>query len=94
MKDVSVNLDGRAGMLGSFLNFGDIKRAWNFRSPGRGDIDFQSIIRELNAVNYKGPVSVDWEDPDMNREVGAKEACEYVKSINFSPTDTAEDKAE
>jgi hypothetical protein len=29
----------------------------------------------------------------MNREVGAKEACEYVKNINFSPSDVAFDDA-
>ncbi|MBN2266607.1 MAG: sugar phosphate isomerase/epimerase, partial [Candidatus Aminicenantes bacterium] len=32
MKDVAVTLDGRAGILGSFLPFGDTRRGWNFRS--------------------------------------------------------------
>lgn len=93
MKDASVTLDGKAGILGSFLNFGDVKRGWNFRSVGHGDVDFESIIRELNASNYKGPLSVDWEDSGMNREHGAKEACEFVKNINFSPADAAFDDA-
>jgi len=87
MKDAAVTLDGKAGILGSFLPFGDVKRGWNFRSLGRGDVDFEGIIRELNAINYKGPLSVDWEDSSMNREHGAKEACEFVKNINFSPSD-------
>jgi len=87
MKDAAVTLDGKAGILGSFLTFGDVKRGWNFRSPGHGDVDFESVIRELNAINYKGPLSVDWEDSSMNREHGAKEACEFVKNINFSPSD-------
>jgi len=94
IQDAAVTLDGRAGLLGSCLNFGDIKRGWNFRSPGHGDVDFESIIRELNAINYKGPLSVEWEDSGMNRETGAKEACEFVKNINFSPSDAALDDAQ
>jgi len=56
-------------------------------------VDFDRIIRELNAMNYKGPLSVEWEDSGMNREFGAKEACEFVRQINFSPSDVAFDKA-
>jgi len=93
IKDAAVTLDGKAGILGSFLPFGDVRRGWNFRSPGHGDVDFESIIRELNAVNYKGPLSVEWEDPSMNRELGAKEACDFVKNINFSPSDAAVDES-
>jgi sugar phosphate isomerase/epimerase len=90
IKDTAVTLDGRAGILGSLLPFGDVRRGWNFRSPGHGDVDFESIIRELNAINYKGPLSVDWEDNGMNRELGAKEAYDFVKNINFSPSDVEE----
>jgi sugar phosphate isomerase/epimerase len=93
MKDTAVTLDGRTGILGSFLHFGDVKRGWNFRSLGHGDVDFESIIRELNAINYKGPLSVEWEDSGMNREHGAKESLEFVRNINFSPSDVAFDSA-
>jgi len=93
IKDTAVTLDGKAGILGSFLPFGDVKRGWNFRSPGRGDVDFESMIRELNAVNYKGPLSVEWEDTGMNRELGAREACDFVKNINYAPSDIAFDDA-
>jgi len=93
MKDTAVTLDGKAGILGSFLTFGDVRRGWNFRSLGHGDVDFESIIRELNAINYKGPLSVEWEDSGMNREYGAKEACDFVKNINFSPSDVPFDSA-
>ena len=89
VKDAAVTLDGKASILGSFLTSGDVKRGWNFRSPGHGDVDFENIIRELNAINYKGPLSVAWEDAGMNREIGAKESCEFVKNINFSPSDDA-----
>ena len=93
IKDTAVTLDGKSSVLGSFLPFGDVRRGWNFRSPGHGDIDFESIIRELNAINYKGPLSVEWVDSGMSREIGAKEACDFVRNINFSPSDTAFDDA-
>jgi sugar phosphate isomerase/epimerase len=92
MKDAAVTLDGKAGILGSHLPFGDLRRGWNFRSPGHGDVNFEEIIRELNAIAYKGPLSVEWEDNGMDREFGAPEALEFVRSINFSPSAVAFDK--
>jgi sugar phosphate isomerase/epimerase len=92
MKDAAVTLDGQAGILGSHLPFGDRRRGWNFRSPGHGDVNFEEIIRELNAIGYSGPLSVEWEDNGMDREFGAPEALEFVRSINFSPSAVAFDK--
>ena len=94
VNDAAVTLDGKASILGSFLPFGDVRRGWNFRMPGFGDVDFQSVIRELNAINYKGPLSVEWEDSGVNREHGAKEAREFVRSLNFSASDAAADSAQ
>jgi sugar phosphate isomerase/epimerase len=91
MKDVQVRLDGRAGILGSFLPFGDRRRGWNFVSLGHGDVDFDAIIRELNAVGYSGPLSVEWEDNGMHREFGARESLEYIRRMNFSPSSQAFD---
>lgn len=54
MKDCAVTLDGKAGILGSFLPFGDLRRGWNFRSPGRGDVDFEEIIRDMNFAPAAG----------------------------------------
>ena len=92
MKDAAVTLDGKAGILGSHLPFGDPRRGWNFRSPGHGDVNFEEIIRELNAIGYTGPLSVEWEDNEMDREFGAPEALAFVRSINFSPSAVAFDK--
>ena len=36
MKDASVTLNGRTGILTSHLSFGDARRGWDFRSVGRG----------------------------------------------------------
>jgi sugar phosphate isomerase/epimerase len=92
MKDASVNLDGKAGILGSHLPFGDLRRGWNFRSLGHGDVNFEDIIRELNTIGYHGPLSVEWEDNGMDREFGARESLDFVRGMNFSPADIAFDK--
>lgn len=83
IKDAAVTLDGKNGLLGSHIEFGDLRRGWNFRSPGHGDVDFEAIIRVLNAYDYQGPLSVEWEDSGMDREFGAAEAAAFVKKINF-----------
>lgn len=93
MKDAAVTLDGRSGIIGSHLAFGDVRRGWNFRSLGHGDVDFENIIRELNAAGYQGPLSVEWEDSGMEREFGAREAQEFVRRIDFAPSALAFDGA-
>jgi sugar phosphate isomerase/epimerase len=93
IKDASLTLDGLNGILGSHLEFGNTRRGWNFRSPGRGDVDFSSIIRELNDIGYDGPLSVEWEDSGMERLRGATEAYGFVKKINIAPHTGAFDDA-
>lgn len=93
MKDAAVTLDGETGILCSHLNFGQPNRGWDFRSPGRGGVDFEEIIRELNHMGYDGPLSVEWEDALMDREFGAAEACEFVKSLQFPASDRVFDEA-
>jgi sugar phosphate isomerase/epimerase len=82
-----------AGVFGGHLNFGDSRRYWDFRSPGRGSIDFEEIIRALNEIGYQGPLSVEWEDSGMDREHGAREACGFVRHIDFEPSRVAFDAA-
>ena len=93
MKDVAVRHDGRSGILGSHLPFGDYRRAWNFRSVGRGDVDFDEIIRALNRIGYPGPLSVEWEDMAMDREHGATESSAFVRGIDFKGSAVAFDEA-
>lgn len=83
----------RAGVFGGHTNFGELGRYWDFRSMGRGNIDFEEIIRALNRINYSGPLSVEWEDSGMDRVAGAAESCEFVKSIDFEPSAIAFDAA-
>ena len=93
IKDAIVTLDGSSGILASHLNFGNPKRGWDFRSPGRGGVNFEEIIRALNEVNYGGPLSVEWEDVGMDREHGAREACEFVQQLDFAPSNVQFDAA-
>ena len=93
IKDAAVNLNGRNGILGSHITFGDPRRGWNFVSPGHGDVDFDKIIRILNVKGYDAPLSVEWEDSGMDRIFGGTEACAFTKKINFSPSAIAFDDA-
>lgn len=93
VKDAIVTLNGKSGILGSHLNFGDPRRGWDFRSPGRGEVEFEEIIRALNQAKYEGPLSVEWEDSGMDREHGAAEAAEFVQRLDFAPSGRAFDSA-
>ncbi len=94
VKDVYWNdAPGDIGVFGGHSEFGDHRRYWNFRSIGRGRIDFENVIRALNDIGYNGPLSVEWEDSGMDREHGAEESCEYVKAVDFAPSDIAFDDA-
>lgn len=93
MKDAALQLNGRSGILASHLNFGHPDRGWDFRSLGRGGVNFEEIVRTLNHIGYNGPLSVEWEDSGMQREQGAKEAFDFVNRIDFSPSDVAFDAA-
>lgn len=101
MKDVAVHYgasggaggDGLTGVFGSHLSFGDVRRGWDFRSVGRGHVNFEAIMRSLNRIGYQGPLSVEWEDPGMDREHGARESCEYVRKLDFTPSSVAFDAA-
>ncbi len=83
----------RAGVFGGHIDFGHRDRFWDFRSIGRGKINFEEIIRVLNRIGYDGPLSIEWEDGGMDREHGAAEACDYVKRIDFAPSAGAFDAA-
>jgi sugar phosphate isomerase/epimerase len=93
VKDAIRTLDGESSILASHLSFGDHRRGWDFRSPGRGEVDFEEIIRALNRVKYAGPLSVEWEDVGMDRVHGGTEAAAFVRSMDFQPSDVAFDKA-
>jgi sugar phosphate isomerase/epimerase len=81
------------GVFGGHANFGEDGRFWDFRSPGRGKVDFEAIVRALNHAGYHGPLTVEWEDPMMDREAGATEAAAFVRRLDFAPSAVAFDAA-
>lgn len=84
---------GEAGVFGGHTDFGDPRRYWDFRSVGRGDINFETIIVALNDVGYSGPLSIEWEDGRMDRVHGATESAAFTKKLDFAPAGGAFDSA-
>ena len=75
--------DGTVGTFGGHTAFGDPRRHWDFRSVGRGMIDFEALIVALNDVGYDGPLSVEWEDSRMDRVHGATESAAFCRRLDF-----------
>ncbi len=83
-KDAKVaRADGRRGRMGSHLPWADLRRGWDFVSVGHGDVPWEECIRALNDIGYDGPISVEWEDAGMDRLVGAPEALQYLRKLNW-----------
>jgi sugar phosphate isomerase/epimerase len=85
--------DGTVGIFGGHTDFADARRAWDFRSVGRGDVRFEDIIVALNDIDYQGPLSIEWEDARMDRVHGATESAAFVKRLDFAPSAIAFDSA-
>jgi sugar phosphate isomerase/epimerase len=73
--------NGRAGVMGSHLPWGDPRRGWDFVSTGHGDVPWEDSFRALRAIGYAGPISIEWEDAGMDRLHGAAEAVGFVRSL-------------
>lgn len=93
VKDSRVQLNGRNSILSSHMDFGNPDRGWDFVSPGRGDVKWDPIIRTLNRIGYKGPMSIEWEDSGMDREWGAPEALKMIRSMDYAASSVAFDAA-
>ncbi|AFZ68574.1 sugar phosphate isomerase/epimerase family protein [Deinococcus peraridilitoris] len=85
--------NGEVGVFGGHVSFGDHRRFWDFRSVGRGDINFEEIIVALNDIGYQGPLSVEWEDSRMDRVHGASESAAFLRRLDFTPAAGAFDAA-
>ena len=85
--------DGSIGVFGGHATFGDPRRYWDFRSIGRGDVDFEEVIVALNDIGYQGPLSVEWEDARMDRVHGGAESAAFVRQLDFEPSQQIFDAA-
>lgn len=93
VKDSRTQLNGRNSILSSHLDFGDPRRGWDFVSPGRGEVEWDRLIRALNRIGYSGPLSIEWEDSGMDRDWGAPEALDMIRGEDFTPSTQAFDAA-
>ena len=94
LKDVIwTDFSADIGVFGGHSEFGDNRRFWNFRSLGRGKINFERIIQALNDIGYSGSLSVEWEDSGMDKEHGAKEAFKFVRALDFEPSSVGFDES-
>ncbi len=85
IKDIALTLNGRTGVLNGYQGPGDSRRGWHFRCPGHGGIDWEGLIRGLNAIHYEGALAVEISDAGMDREYAADEAAKFVKRLDFPP---------
>jgi sugar phosphate isomerase/epimerase len=56
-------------------------RGLRFRIPGWGDLNWKSILSELQLVGYRGVISIEHEDPIFGREEGVRKAVEYLQPL-------------
>jgi hypothetical protein len=93
-KDTKIHSeDGRRGRLSSHLPWGDPRRAWDFVSSGHGSVDWEASFRALNTIGYSGPISIEWEDPGMDRLHGAPEALAFIRKLLWAPPAASFDAA-
>lgn len=93
-KDTKIHSeDGRRGRLSSHLPWGDPRRAWDFVSAGHGSVDWEASFRALNTIGYSGPISIEWEDPGMDRLHGAPEALAFIRKLLWAPPAASFDAA-
>ncbi len=83
VKDVTLNLNGRQGILNGYLPATSAQRGWQFRSPGRGDIDWENLFRATREIPYDGLFSFEYGDADMDRDHAAGEAIDFIERFLF-----------
>ena len=94
IKDAIVTLNGRSGILASHLNFGDPRRGWDFRSPGRGGVNFEEIIRALNQVEVRRPaVGRVGRHAAWTANTAPARPASSCKKLDFEPSSVAFDAA-
>jgi len=89
LRDVFTRLDGTSSLLNPSIHphpashLGGVRGSApvEYRAPGRGSIDWDSLIRELARVGYAGAFSVEAKDPDLDRAVIAAESASWARRL-------------
>lgn len=77
VKDAEFRPNGRAGVYGSYSDWGD--RPGRFRSLGDGQIDFTQIFSKLTHFGYEGWAVLEWECAYKHPEQGAAEGAPFIE---------------
>jgi hypothetical protein len=94
MKDVAVTLDGKAGILGSHIDFGSLRRGWNFRSLGHGHVNFEEIIRVLNDMDYvRTPYPWNGKTAEWTGLPVQRKPVPLSEKVDFQPSNVKFDEA-
>lgn len=87
LRDVAVSLSGRNSLLAAHLPPGDHRRGWSFRVAGRGNVDWEAVVRTLNDVGCHQVWSVSALDPAMERDFAAMEVASLARRLDFPLAD-------
>jgi sugar phosphate isomerase/epimerase len=77
VKDAEFRPDGRVGVYGGYLPWGE--RAGRFRSLGDGQIDFKAIFTLLARYDFPGWAVLEWECAYKDSDVGAREGADFIR---------------
>ena len=76
VKDAELRCDGRVGVYGGYLPWGD--RAGRFRSLGDGQTDFKGIFTLLAKYDFPGWAVLEWECAYKDNQIGAAEGAKFI----------------
>lgn len=62
-------------------DWGNLNRAFRFRIPGWGSVDWKSLITELYLAGYDGVFSYEHEDVTMSRMDGVEKTIDFLKPL-------------
>ncbi len=77
VKDAELRCDGRVGVYGGYLPWGE--RAGRFRSLGDGQTDFKGIFTKLAHYDFPGWAVLEWECAYKDNLVGAAEGARFIE---------------
>ena len=89
VKDAEFIKSPLCGTYGGYQPWG--KRPGRFRSPGDGQIDFNSIFARLTHHDFKRWAVVEWECYLKNAEDGARESVQFVNDHLIQATEMSFD---
>lgn len=58
--------NGRVGVFGLYLLWGDFWCGWDFVFIGYGDVLWEDVFCVLDVIGYDGLILIEWEDVGMD----------------------------